>query len=324
MFQATSCQHDLASIIYEELQEIGATNVYYDKDTCVVYGSLEANVKTGRAIGFVTHMDTAPDASGKDVKPWVLENYDGNDFISVAFTPDEEVSGLAKDLDLERFKSPIAYTLDGDHLGYYMDETFNASLSTIEIHGISVHTATAKGIMKNAVDIGNAFLNKLPVLEKPQYTQGREGFYHVVSFNGDCEYAKIEINVRDHDSLQFDIRNNTLKMIVDMLNEEYGQGTVNITQRIQYRNLKEVIDQVPFMIPYLKQAIESVGLTPQTEPFRGGTDGSALSHRGLPCPNLSAGYENAHGRFEYVPIQSMEKNVEILLNLIDIYSKCDC
>ena len=245
-------------------------------------------------------------------------------FIAVAFTPDEEVSGLAKDLDLERFKSPIAYTLDGDHLGYYMDETFNASLSTIEIHGISVHTATAKGIMKNAVDIGNAFLNKLPVLEKPQYTQGREGFYHVVSFNGDCEYAKIEINVRDHDSLQFDIRNNTLKMIVDMLNEEYGQGTVNITQRIQYRNLKEVIDQVPFMIPYLKQAIESVGLTPQTEPFRGGTDGSALSHRGLPCPNLSAGYENAHGRFEYVPIQSMEKNVEILLNLIDIYAKCDC
>lgn len=118
-------------------------------------------------------------------------------------------------------------------------------------------------------------------LEKPQYTQGREGFYHVVSFNGDCEYAKIEINVRDHDSLQFDIRNNTLKMIVDMLNEEYGQGTVNITQRIQYRNLKEVIDQVPFMIPYLKQAIESIGLTPQTEPFRGGTDGSALSHRGL-------------------------------------------
>lgn len=321
----TSCQHDLAKVIYEELQRIGATDVYYDKDTSVVYGSLEASIETGRAIGFVTHMDTAPDASGKDVKPWVLENYDGNDivlnaekniimspsvfpnlkqyigqdliltdgttllggddkasiavvmtlleylvkhpeikhnFISVAFTPDEEVSGLAKDLDLERFKSPIAYTLDGDHLGYYMDETFNASLSTIEIHGISVHTATAKGIMKNAVDIGNEFLNKLPALEKPQYTEGREGFYHVVSFNGDCEYAKIEINVRDHDSLQFDIRNNTLKMIVDMLNKEYGQGTVNITQRIQYRNLKEVIDQVPFMIPYLKQAIESVGLTP--------------------------------------------------------------
>ena len=230
----TSCQHDLASVIYEELQEIGATNVYYDKDTCVVYGSLEANVKTGRAIGFVTHMDTAPDASGKDVKPWVLENYDGNDivlnkekniimspsvfpnlkqyigqdliltdgttllggddkasiaavmtlleylvkhpeikhnFISVAFTPDEEVSGLAKDLDLERFKSPIAYTLDGDHLGYYMDETFNASLSTIEIHGISVHTATAKGIMKNAVDIGNAFLNVSTHLITPRKFQ---------------------------------------------------------------------------------------------------------------------------------------------------------
>jgi tripeptide aminopeptidase len=379
----TAHQHDLAKVIYEELQEIGVENVYYDEKACVVYGSLAANCSTGKEIGFVTHMDTAPDASGEGVKPWVLENYDGKDitlnselnivmspntfpnlknyigqdliltdgttllggddkasisavmtllehlvkhpeikhnFISVAFTPDEEVGGLAQDLDLERFKSPIAYTLDGDHLGYYMDETFNASMATIEIKGISVHTATAKGIMKNAVDIGNEFLNYIPSLERPQYTEDREGFFHVISFNGSCEYAKLEINVRDHSSLQFDIRNKMLQTITDTLNQKYGEGTVTMDLEIQYRNMQEVIKTVPYMIPYLKEAISKAGLTSASEPFRGGTDGSALSHRGLPCPNLSAGYENAHGRFEYVPIQSMEKNVEILLNLIDIYA----
>ena len=380
---STMCQHDLAKVIYEELLSLGVSNAYYDKETCVVYGYLEPNITTGKAIGFVTHMDTAPDASGKDVKPWVLENYDGSDIvlnkeknimmspsefpnlkqyigqdlvltdgttllggddkasiaavmtfiehlikhpeikhnlISFGFTPDEEVGGLARNLDLERFKSPIAYTLDGDHLGYYMDETFNASIATVEIFGRSVHTGTAKGIMKNAIDIGNDFMNCLPKMERPQNTCNREGFYHMVSFSGSCEYTKLELIVRDHDATQFDIRNKALETITEELNKQYGEGTVKIEIKIQYRNLKEVIDKVPFMIPYLKEAITKAGLTPQSEPFRGGTDGSALSHRGLPCPNLSAGYENAHGRFEYVPIQSMEKNVEILLNLIDIYA----
>ena len=204
-----------------------------------------------------------------------------------------------------------------------MDETFNASMATVEIFGRSVHTGTAKGIMKNAVDIGNEFLNYLPKLEKAQFTEGREGFYHNVSFNGNCEYVKLEIIARDHDSIQFDIRNKTLQTITDRLNAEYGEGTVKMQLQIQYRNLKEVIDTVPYMIPFLKQAIQQAGITPQSEPFRGGTDGSALSHRGLPCPNLSAGYENAHGRFEYVPVQSMEKNVEILLNLIAIYAQAE-
>ena len=382
----TMHQHDLAKVLYEELQTIGVDSTYYDTENCVVYGFLEANTDSGKAIGFVTHMDTAPDASGENVKPWVLENYDGSDIllnkdknivmkvkdfpnlknyvgqdliltdgttllggddkasiaavmtllehlvkhpeikhnlIAVGFTPDEEVGGLARNLDLERFRTPIAYTLDGDYLGYYEDETFNASMATIDIHGRSVHTGTAKGIMKNAVDIGNAFLNYLPKLEKPQYTEGREGFYHNVSFNGNCEHVTMEIIVRDHDALQFEIRNKTLQTIVAMLNKEYGEDTVTMDLKIQYKNLKEVIDTVPFMIPYLVQAIEKAGVEPKCLAFRGGTDGSALSHRGLPSPNLSAGYENAHGRFEYVPIQSMEKNVEILLNLIDIYAHAE-
>lgn len=379
---STKCQHDLAKELYNELNKIGVKDTYYDKENCAVYAFLKANADKGKDVGFIAHLDTAPDASGENVKPWVLENYDGkdillnrekniimspNDFpnlnnyigqdliltdgttllggddkasiasimtlieylinnpqikhsnLSFAFTPDEEVGGLAKNLDLKRFNVPVAYTLDGDHLGYYMDETFNASMATIEIYGLSVHTGTAKGIMKNAVDIGNEFLNSLPKLEKPQYTANREGFYHVINFNGDCEYAKIELIIRDHDREKFNLRNDEIKKIATKINKQYGNNTLKYDLHIQYKNMKEVIDKEPYMIPYLKKAIELANVKPVCEAFRGGTDGSALSHRGLPCPNLSAGYENAHGRFEYVSIQSMVKNVEILLNLIEIY-----
>ncbi len=378
---STMIQHDLAKLLYDELLQIGVKDSYYDKDNCIIYAYLKGNTK-GKDVGFIAHLDTAPDASGENVKPWVLENYDGKDIVlnkdknivispndfpnlnnyigkdliltdgttllgaddkasiasimtlieylvknpsikhgnlSFAFTPDEEVGGLAKNLDLKRFNAPIAYTLDGDHLGYYMDETFNASMATIEIRGLSVHTGTAKGIMKNAVDIGNEFLNHLPEKEKPQYTSNREGFYHIISFNGNCEYAKIELIIRDHDEVKFNLRNNKIKDIANKLNKKYGDDSVKCSLHIQYKNMKEVIDKVSYMIPNLIEAIKKAGIAPKSEAFRGGTDGSALSHRGLPCPNLSAGYENAHGRFEYVCIESMEKNVEILLNLIDIY-----
>ncbi len=380
----TPGQFDLAKILYEELGTIGVTDRYYDEEKCVVYGKLAANTDTGMPVGFVAHIDTAPDASGKDVKPWVFENYDGSDItlnkeknivmkvedfpnlknyigqdlvltdgttllggddkasiatimttieylvahpeikhgmLSFAFTPDEEVGGLAKDLDLDRFEAKVAYTLDGDYLGYYEDETFNASLATVTFTGFSVHTATAKGIMKNAVDMGADFMNWLPKFEKPQYTEGREGFFHVVSFHGSCEHAVLELIVRDHDNTQFDIRNTYLEKVADTINEKYGEGSCELNIHIQYRNLKDVIDKVPFMIPDLIKAIKDAGVEPHSLAFRGGTDGSALSWRGLPCPNLSAGYENAHGRFEYVPVQSMEKNVEILLNLIQIFAK---
>ena len=388
----TDCQFDLARVLYEELIQIGVPDVYLDEEKCVVYGKIPASPDehagtcpvTPRPLGFVTHMDTAPDASGKGVKPWVLENYDGGDIvlneergivmrsadydnlrkyvgqdlvltdgttllggddkagiaavmtmaehlcvhreirhgvIALAFTPDEEVGGLARDLDLERFASPTAYTLDGDHLGWYMDETFNASAAEVRIHGLSVHTGTARGIMKNAADIANAFMSALPAMEKPQYTEGREGFFHIVSCQAGCELAVVKLIVRDHDAGKFAAREKLLYKIVDHINAEYGEGTAEITITEQYRSMKEVIDRVPYLIDDLKQAIRACGIEPQTEPFRGGTDGSALSHRGLPAPNLSAGYENAHGRFEYVPIQSMEKNVEILLELVKIFAE---
>ena len=239
--------------------------------------------------------------------------------IALAFTPDEEVSGLARDVDLARLSVPVAYTLDGDHLGYYEDETFNASEAFVNIDGISVHPGTAKGLMVNACDIASEFMNSLPPLEKPQYTEGREGFFHVVGVQGNCEHAMVHLIIRDHDSGLFAKRENLVRSLVAQLTQKYGAERIHLDLVENYRSMKEIIDRVPFMIEDLTAAILACGIEPKCIPFRGGTDGSALSHRGLPCPNLSAGYENAHGRFEYVPVQSMVANVHILLQLSSRY-----
>ncbi|WP_022768829.1 peptidase T [Butyrivibrio sp. NC2007] len=378
----TEKQKDLARVLKDELISIGVSDVYMDEKGCVVYGRIPSNVQDSQVmpIGFIAHIDTAPDASGTNVKPWVLENYDGGDIvlnkeknivmkasdysnlsmyigqdliltdgttllggddkasiaaimsfaqylvdhsdvkhgdICIAFTPDEEVGGLARDLDFERFGAKVAYTLDGDHLGWYEDETFNASEAVFEFTGRSVHTGTAKGIMVNAVDMAAELMAMLPKKEKPQYTEGVEGFYHLISCESDCEHARVRLLVRDFDHDNFKKREDFLKKCADKLGADYGDDRVKLTVIHQYSNMKEVLKDVPFMIDILKDAIKEAGIEPVCEPFRGGTDGAALSFRGLPCPNLSAGYENAHGRFEYVPIQSMVKNVEILLNICE-------
>ncbi len=243
--------------------------------------------------------------------------------IALAFTPDEEVGGLAKDLDLTRFGAQVAYTLDGDYLGYYEDETFNASHATALFRGRSVHTGTAKGIMVNAGDLAAEFISLLPSREKPQFTEGREGFFHLVSIQANVELAQVDLIVRDHDAGVFARREQLLRDLAAQMARKYGPERVSLTIAPTYRNMKEVIDQYPFLIDNLTKAISLAGLTPRSLPFRGGTDGSALSHRGLPCPNLSAGYENAHGRFEYVPIPSMEKNVEILLHLAKLFGEME-
>lgn len=382
----TKKQFDLALLLKEELQQIGATKVYLDQEACVVYGSIPANIPADsyEAVGFIAHMDTAPDASGTDVKPWVLENYDGKDIllnaeknivmkaadydnlqqyigqdliltdgttllggddkasiaaimtlaeyllqhneikhgeISLAFTPDEEVGGLAHGLDLDRFGAKVAYTLDGDHLGWYEDETFYASEARFVFTGRSVHTGTAKGIMINAVDMAAQLMAMLPPEEKPQYTDGVQGFYHIISCVGDCEHAELRLIIRDFDADYFKRREAFLQECTDKLQNRFGKDRITLTIQHQYSNMKEVLKNVPHLTQNLRKAIERAGLTPVCEPFRGGTDGAALSFRGLPCPNLSAGYENAHGRFEYVPIQSMEKNVEILLHLCNLFLK---
>ena len=243
--------------------------------------------------------------------------------IALGFTPDEEVGGLARDLDLTRFGARVAYTLDGDYLGYYEDETFNASHATVTFLGRSVHTGTAKGILLNAADMAAEFVSLLPPREKPQFTEGREGFFHLVSLQGNVEQAQVDLIVRDHDGDRFAQREQLLRDLAARLAEAYGKERVSLTITPTYRNMKEVIDRYPFLIDNLKTAISLAGLEPRSIAFRGGTDGSALSHRGLPCPNLSAGYENAHGRFEYVHIPSMEKNVEILLHLARLFGEME-
>ena len=237
--------------------------------------------------------------------------------ICLAFTPDEEVGGLARDLDLEKLGASFAYTVDGDHLGWYQDQTFNAARAEVTITGRSVHPATAKGIMINAADLAGDFLASLPRLEKPQYTSGTEGFYYVTSVEADCEHAVIRLIIRDFDRMQFEIRQDMLQVYARMLNERCGEERVRVEISQQYRNMGEVLSRHPFLVADLEAAIRAAGLEPRSEPFRGGTDGAALSFRGLPCPNLSAGYENAHGRFEFVPVINMAKNVEILLHLTE-------
>ena len=379
----TACQMDLARMLESELRSLGEDDVYLDEDKCVVYAGVRSSCPEAPSspVGLIAHMDTAPDASGENVRPWVLKGYDGGDIVlnsekgivmraddypnlknyigcdlvltdgttllggddkasiaaimtlveylashpeiphapvRIAFTPDEEVGGLARDLDLERFGAPYAYTLDGDHLGWYEDETFNASEAKIEIFGRSVHTGTAKGIMVNAVDIAAELMAMLPRDEKPQTTSGVQGFYHVSSCTAACEHASLRMIIRDFDRDRFEAREDFLRECVKKLRERYGEERISLQISLQYRNMKEILSKTPELAERLKQAILSSGVEPVCEPFRGGTDGSSLTWRGLPCPNLSAGYENAHGRFEYVPVQSMAKNVEILLRLCGV------
>ncbi len=373
-------QKTLAEMLVQELNAIGANDVYLDESAIVVYAKIPANSSKADvpSVGFIAHLDTSPEASGENVRPWILKRYDGGDIVlneaknivmraadfpdlaryrgqeliltdgttllgaddkagiaeimtlaeyllahpelphgtvCLAFTPDEEVGGLARDLDLARFGADFAYTVDCDHLGTYAYETFNASQAHITVHGVSVHTGTAKGKMKNAADIAAAFQAALPAAEKPQYTAGREGFFCVLSCRASIERAELEILIRDFDKDGFAAREALLFSIADELNSRYGDGTVTVTVTPQYRNMGDIIREHTELIDRLTAAIKESGVTPVCEPFRGGTDGAALSFRGLPCPNLSSGYENAHGRFEFIPVPSMVKTVEILVNL---------
>lgn len=380
---SSNCQFDLARLLYQELIDLGVSDVYLDEINCLVYGRLKASkgYEDKVKVAFIAHMDTAPDVSGTNVKPWVYRNYDGKDVklndeytlnvcefpnilnyigcdivftdgttllggddkaaiseimtmckillqndeikhgeIEIAFTPDEEVGGLAKDLDFKRLRADIAYTIDGDYVGYYSDETFNATEAQISIKGKNVHPGTAFGIMKNAVEIGCEIINMLPS-ERPNNTKDRIGYYHPHVFKGNVEEGKLLILLRDHDREEFNKKIEIINKIGKELNKKYGDETIKIKYANSYSSMKEVVDKYPFMIQELEEAIKDAGVKPTHLAFRGGTDGSSISARGLPCPNISAGYENGHSRFEYVPIESMEKITHILLNLVKRLSK---
>ncbi|MBO4540435.1 MAG: peptidase T [Bacilli bacterium] len=380
---STQGQFDLARLLFGELKELGASDLFLDEANCLVYAKIPGNSTPDKPFGLIAHLDTATEASGKNVKPWVLKNYDGGTVllnerkgirmspeefpalknylgqdlvftdgttllggddkasiaaimcfaeyllahpeiphptVCIAFTPDEEVGGLAKDLDFKRFGAPYAYTLDGDHLGYYSYETFHALEAQISIEGVVVHPGTTKGIMKNAVTIAGEILAALPKKERPEYTEGREGFYHPLEIHAENGKASFRILIRDFEEEGFEERKEFLIRLIEETNRQYGEGTATIAFANGYRSMKKSVMEHPFLIENLVKAIQEAGVVPVEYPFRGGTDGSALSARGLPCPNLSAGYENAHGPYEFVSIQSMAKNVEILIALAKDFS----
>ncbi|TAI49416.1 peptidase T [Flagellimonas allohymeniacidonis] len=377
---STEKQLKLAKKLVSELHQIGMQEVSIDQNGYIM-ATLPSNTdKKVPTIGFIAHMDTTPDFTGKNVKPKVIKDYDGGNIvlnekknivlspeefedllqykgqtlittdgttllgaddkagvaeiitameyllthpeikhgkIRVAFTPDEEIGKGAHKFDVEKFGAEWAYTVDGSQIGELEYENFNAASAAIKIKGKSVHPGYAKGKMVNAIGLANEFLSLLPPHEIPEKTSGIEGFFHVYKITGDVESAEIELIVRDHDLEHFEARKNLLSDIEDKLNTKYGDY-VSLVIEEQYRNMREKVEPVFHIVEIAEEAMESLGIEPLIKPIRGGTDGSQLSFMGLPCPNIFAGGHNFHGRYEYVPLQSMEKAVQVIVKICEL------
>jgi tripeptide aminopeptidase len=380
---STVGQHDLAGLLEKELIEMGASDVYYDKEHCYVYASIPSNSENDSpAIGFVSHMDTSDEVSGKNVNPRIIENYDGKDIvlsqdgkvvlspvdfpelknhvgedlivtdgttllgaddkagiaeimtmaktllsdpsikhgdIKIAFTPDEEIGQGTAYFDINRFGAKYAYTVDGGKLGELEYENFNAAEGVIRVQGRSVHPGDAKNKMVNAALICYEFHSLLPVFQNPMYTEKREGFFHLTEVNGGCESATASYIIRDHDEKLFEQKKQLFKDAAEFLNKKYGEGTVMVDLHDQYYNMIEKIEPHMHLIENAKKVMTDLGITPIDNPIRGGTDGAALSYKGLPCPNLCTGGYNYHGKYEYASVQEMKQVVKILLGIVDAY-----
>lgn len=378
-FPSTEKQHDLAKVLYNELLNMKAEDVYYDEKYCYVYGTIPATDDglNDKVLGFIAHMDTSPEVSDTNVNPKITENYNGGDIqlngdivlsieqfpemkmykgktivtsdgttllgaddkagvaeimtmaqylmehqeikhgkIVVAFTPDEEVGAGVDHFDIKRFGADWAYTVDGGVLGEIEYENFNAASAEITINGVSVHPGTAKDKMKNASVIACELESLLPADEKPEHTEGYEGFYHLCGIEGSTEKASISYIIRDHDREKFENRKTVMAEAVSKINEKYGCGTAVAEIKDSYYNMKEKIcPDFMFLIDNAENAMKELGIQPKIQPIRGGTDGARLSFMGLPCPNLCTGGGNFHGRFEYACVEDMEKVVELLVKL---------
>ncbi|MBQ6844046.1 MAG: peptidase T [Agathobacter sp.] len=368
----------LARVLEQELKEMGLEKVLLS-DTCYVYGLLPATpgMENKKAIGLIAHMDTAPDFSGENVKPQIIENYDGNDIllkgnntwlrvsdfphletlkghrlittdgttllgaddkagiaeimtvieeiknsdiphgdIWICFTPDEEVGMGPNSFDLDYFKADYAYTVDGAYEADIAYENFNAASAEFKITGVSVHPGEAKDIMVNAALIGCEIAMKLPQNETPAHTENREGFYHLTDMSGDVVSASLSYIIRDHDKNLFESKLNKLRALEVEMNQKYGANTVELKITHSYENMLSVIEKNMHVVDLAKDAIFAVGLEPVSLPVRGGTDGARLSFMGLPCPNLGTGGYGFHGPYEHVSIDSMERVVKILKEII--------
>jgi tripeptide aminopeptidase len=238
--------------------------------------------------------------------------------IKIAFTPDEEIGRGADKFDVKGFGAEFAYTVDGGKLGEIEYENFNAASADVIVHGVSIHPGDAKGKMKNAILIGMTFNAMLPVNEIPACTEGYEGFHHLSKIAGTEETAELHYIIRDHEMNKFEAKKSNFERVAAFLNDQYGHGTIELNIKDSYYNMKEKIEPYMFLIKNAEKAMIEAGVTPSTVPIRGGTDGARLSFMGLPCPNLSTGGHNFHGRFEYIPIQSMDRMVDVLVNLVKV------
>ena len=374
---------DLLKMLKDELEAMG---VEAELDE---YGYVMATIpsncgKDVPAVGFIAHVDTAPDASGKDIKPQIIKDYDGGDIalkgveglylkvedfpemkdyegqtlittdgttllgaddkagvaeimdvvqyiiehpelkhgkICIGFTPDEEIGRGVVKFDVEKFGADYAYTMDGGAVGELEYENFNAASASVKIQGSNLHPGYAKGKMKNAILIGMEFNSLLPVEQRPEYTCGYEGFFHIIGFNGSVEEATFSYIIRDHDMDLYEKRKQTMQECVDFINRKYGEGTASVEIKHQYYNMRKMVEPHYHIIEKAVKAMEMEGIKPRIQPIRGGTDGANLSFKGLPGPNIFAGGHNFHGKLEFVPLESMIKASKVILNIISLFAE---
>ena len=382
---STQKQWNLANKLVEELKTIGLQEVTID-DKAYIMATLPSNVDHEvPVIGFVSHFDTSPDFSGANVKPQIIENYDGKDIIlnaeknivlspnyfkdllqykgqtiittdgttllgaddkagiteivsameyliqhpeikhgkiRIGFTPDEEIGRGAHHFDIEKFGAQWAYTMDGSQIGELEYENFNAAGAKITFKGKSVHPGYAKGKMINSMLIANEFINELPKGETPQETKGYEGFFHVHHLTGSIEETVLELIIRDHNKVKFEKRKDLIGKIAKKINKkfakQFGEDIVTAEVRDQYYNMKEKVLPVKHIVDIAEKAMRELNIKPIIKPIRGGTDGSQLSYMGLPCPNIFAGGHNFHGKYEYVPAESIQKATEVIVKIAEL------
>ncbi len=376
---STPGQKVLGADIVKELEQIGLKDISFD-DNGYIMASLPSNLDYKvPTLGLIAHMDTALDASGKDVKPQIVENYDGGDIvlqnglvlspseypvlkdyvgndiittdgttllgadnkagiaeiitaveylinhpeikhgdIRIGFTPDEEIGEGADHFDVDKFNADFAFTIDGGEIGEIEMENFNAAHAKIHIYGKSIHTGTAKNKLVNSITVASELMAMLPAGEKPEYTEQYEGFFHVNDIRGKVEETYLYMIIRDHDKPKFENRKKLILDVVSFLNAKYGEGTVVMELADQYFNMREHIEPVMYIVDMAKQAMKEVGVEPKQRAIRGGTDGARLTYKGLPTPNIFTGGHNFHGRLEYIPVQSMEKAVEVILKIVEL------
>ena len=381
---STAKQWDLANALVEELKHIGLQDVTIDENAYIM-ATLPSNVPHQvPTIGFISHFDTTPDFTGKDVKPQIIENYDGKDIvlnkaqniilspsyfedlllykgqtlittdgttllgaddkagiteivsameylvqhpeilhgkIRIGFTPDEEIGRGAHKFDVDKFGADWAYTMDGSQVGELEYENFNAAGAQVSIKGKIVHPGYAKGKMVNSMYIATDYINSLPRLETPEHTQDRQGFFHLYSVKGEVDSTLLQYIIRDHDKEHFEARKEMMLKLADELNSQLGEKCVSVEIKDQYFNMREKIEPVMHIVAIAEKAMQQAGIKPLIKPIRGGTDGSQLSFKGLPCPNIFAGGHNFHGRYEYVPVESIQKAIEVIVNIAQLVAE---